>query len=423
MSFKKWKIWFKKLPWKHKWFIFLLLFRPLIDLTHDIEVLSSMTLLHIVGGFTFIIIIFLYILGKLSPKIKSASSISGLFIFWSLLLILNSVLILVELFTLDRLHLVLKLLLPAYLYLFFRDFINSKGNLDGTLQTILYSAIIPSSLLLYEILISPFRIVRSRGLERIMGGYPDVVSLALFFLGILLIAGYYIAEKIEKSAIKRKDVVWGVIVVSFCILGLLNINHTASYITFIFLLFFLFFSSLRVGKKGKIIGVSILVFSGLIIFLSQVNERIEHLLNTDIRVIRGEVDVVFAFHGRMGRWQRHWDYFSDNASFPEKLVGVIGVKRPFMISAGEHNDYLRILYATGYIGIFVYFCMLIALFKRSAKMPKSQQFLVKGMLLILLLMSVSTAPTFYNFINFLFIPIVAYTVLPKSIWKKEVVQA
>ena len=76
----------------------------------------------------------------------------------------------------------LKLTLPIYLYYFLRIFIASKLELIGIFQTFLYSILFALPVMLYEILGSPLQLTEARGLERIQGGYADVVNYVIYII-------------------------------------------------------------------------------------------------------------------------------------------------------------------------------------------------------------------------------------------------
>lgn len=423
MTYRAWHNWVFSLPWKFKWFIILILLRPIIDLTWNKKVISSLTLLHIIGVLTPLVILFLFLSRQLPPIIETKSKAVRYFMVWSTFLLLNAILICVTGPTIDRLGIAVKISLPVYLYFFLRHFIWSKKQLEGILQTILYSAIIPAFLLLYEVLVSPFRIERSREVERIMAGYADVVSLGLFILFSMLIASFFFIELMNNALLKRKNLFPIFIIIAFCALALTHINHIASYLTFFALLFLFIFYNFKLGKYGiRIITISLLII-GAIFIQFRVREKVYSLTKTDVMVLRGEKNVDYSFHGRMNRWKRHWQHFTEEISFPEQMIGTIGVIKPYMVGAGVHNDYLRILFTTGYLGSVAYILLLFHIFQITRNMRKSQQFLFRGMLLIILLMSFSTTPTFYILVNYVFVSLLAYIVLPKSLRERNYVKA
>ena len=84
-------------------------------------------------------------------------------------------------------------------------------------------------------------------------------------------------------------------------------------------------------------------------------ERLDPLLEKEVEVIQGKRNESQLFHGRMARWQYAWKNFKD-APVTAWLFGYpTSLEDPFFnISIGIHNDYLRIFYFTGIIGILLY---------------------------------------------------------------------
>lgn len=415
MKYREWLVWFNSLPWKFRWFVILILLRPLIDLAWDMKMpVFAASPLQIIGLLTPLIIFLLFLSGQLTIILRTGSVPARLFFWWSILICVNAVLITVMDPDVDRIAISLKIGLPVYLYFFFRHFIRSRAHLDGILTTVLYSAVFPALMLTYEVLFSPIKTQVSRGLLRYEGGYADVANYGFYILFSTLIAGYFWLQGRDKSRQGRKITYWIFMILGICSIGLLKINHAASYFTFGALFMLFLFYSMKKGLRGIFLAL-FLVFIAVGTFINfKAHEQIVPLVQTDIHVLEGEVDPVLAFHGRMGRWERHWDYFRDEISFVEQLFGFIGISRPYMASAGAHNDYLRILYSTGFVGLILYILLLAQIFLSSRHMPESHQFLVKGMLTIMLLMSISTTPTFYVIVNYTFIPLLAFIVLPKS---------
>ena len=86
-----------------------------------------------------------------------------------------------------NLEIVIKMTAPFYLYLFYRSFFYTKYNIDGLFFTYLVSCALPFGLLLFEVMISPFKVEFSRNVPRLMGGYADVSNLMMYFCFGLII--------------------------------------------------------------------------------------------------------------------------------------------------------------------------------------------------------------------------------------------
>ena len=135
LTYSEWKSWLGRLPWMHKWFILLILFRPLIDAFYFLkEVSPFLSPLYLVGVATPVLAgysIYKY------PR-PNYSRLDSYFGFYTLLIAISSIALLVsDSISMDALDSILKVLLPSFLYFFCRTFIRNRSDLHGILQTFL----------------------------------------------------------------------------------------------------------------------------------------------------------------------------------------------------------------------------------------------------------------------------------------------
>ena len=412
MNFKNWRRWVRSKPWSLKWFIILVLLRPLIDNFYFLKEISPLlSPLYWAGVLTPILC--------LQPVVRfryKKNLLHRLFNIWAGLIIINVVCLIFQKIALILLiEWILRLSLPVFLFLFLRVFIRNMTDFKGLLTTFLYSAGLAALMLLYELLVNPIQIEYSRGIERISGGYADVMNYAIYLsFGFLILAYFYISYKITRQGFKVRLpllVAAGI----FCMAGYIGISHTASYAVFaaLIILFIAFIARKYVILSVVLIGI---LWIGISIFGGKFyRERINPLVEKEVEVIQGEREEGQLFHGRMARWQYAWGNFKDSPvtawlfGYPTSLEDPL-----FNISIGIHNDYLRIFYLTGISGLFVYVLFLFNLWRRKKFLYLAEKFLLYGSLAVLLLYSVSTTPTFYaNFLYILF-SIFAYFSLPPS---------
>src|SRR5690606_3524112 len=117
---------------------------------------------------------------------------------------------------------------------------------------------------------------------------------------------------------------------------------------------------------------------------------------TDMEVYAGEQDTERLLHGRVGRWMFMLNLMSEQSI----LVQAFGYPLTFsyvyqFIGIGAHNDFIRLLFFTGAVGLFIYLILLFQVYKSSGKLPDSQRFMLMGLLITALLYSISTTPTMY----------------------------
>ncbi len=414
MSFQEWISWLKALPWALKWFPLLVTIRPLIDNLYFLKEVSPLiSPPYIVGVGTPL----LCLVAIFRFKRFVMNDIDKAFSYWSVMLILSSLFLLFyDPFSLLSIEFVLKLSMPVYLYFFLRIFIRDLCDLHGIFQSFLYSAIFIAFLLLYEVLINPISIEDSRGLSRIQGSFGDVVSYGIYVIFTTIIATYfYFSQQHLRSFQARLALIVPVVVLS--IVALLNIHHTATYT--IFLLLFALFFIFNLQTKNRVFSLALVVLAGIALTLwgsELVQERIAPLVETDLAVYAGEQDSDKLLHGRVGRWRMMLENFSSERvwiqffGYPLKLDYVF----PY-IGIGSHNDFIRILFATGVVGLGFYILILVCIFRQASRMGAAQRFLLTALFVALLFYSISVTPTFYAPFMYFTLPIFAYVALPEKL--------
>lgn len=419
MSFREWREWLSELPWILRWFPLLVLFRPLADNLYFLkEVSPLLSPPYIIGVLTPV----LCIAALVRFRLPARTSGEGAFLWWSLLL-LNAALFTVfyDPLSLLSVEFMLKLAMPVYLFFFLRIFIRTRRDLHGILNAFLYSAVFVAALLLYEILINPISLEDSRGLMRIQGSFGDVVSYGMYIIFTTIITVYYFfSRKNEVPISKLTQLV--VIVAAVSILGLINIHHTATYTNFILIFGLFFVFSLR--TRFKSVGLGLMLTAGILFsfFGSEiVAERITPLIETDFAVYRGEKASDQLLHGRMGRWRMMLGNFRSEPLHVQFFGYPVSLNYTYSYTGiGSHNDFLRILFATGIAGLFLYLRFLSLTLMRVRRFGKAQQFLCVASGTVLLFYSVSITPTFYAPFLYFILAVFAFALLPekdRTAWK------
>ncbi len=413
MTFREWADWLKDLPWLLKWFPLLVTIRPLVDNLYFLKEVSPLISPPYIVG---VLSPLLCVIAMIAYKAPVFNKIDKAFLYWSVLLMFSCLmLIFYDPLSLLSIEFILKLSMPVYLYFFLRIFIRDLRDLHGILQSFLYSAIGVAILLLYEVFINPISIQDSRGLVRIQGSFGDVVSYGMYIIFTTIIAAYYFFARQHVVDLNRR--LWLLVpVLLLSVLGLINIHHTATYTIFflILCLYFIFNMKTRNAAPAFII---VLILGIVISFVGSelVEERLTPLVETDLAVYAGEQDSDKLLHGRVGRWRMMLDDFSTESvqvqffGYPLKFDYVF----PF-IGIGSHNDFLRILFATGAVGLFLYIILLVQIISRLWSMGVAQRFLLISIFVALLFYSISVTPTFYAPFMYFTLAIFAFVVLPEN---------
>jgi hypothetical protein len=418
MHFKIWRIWIGSKPWSLRWFVYLMLLRPVIDNFYFLKDISPL-------------LSPLYWAGLLTPVLcvpailkynYHHNLIHRLFNAWSVLIILNTLFTVFQPVDLVMtVQWILRLSMPVYLFFFLRIFIKNKTDFIGLLTTFLYAAAIAALMLLYELIFKPIHIGYSRGIERISGGYADVMNYAIYLsFGFLILAYFYINHKTTNQSLKIK-LPFLIAAIIFCIAGFISISHTVSYAVFVSLLL-LFVTS--IARKYTIISFFLIIIFWIALFIygdKFYQERIDPLVAKEVEVIKGTRDETQLFHGRMARWQYAWANFKDAPVIAWLFGYPTSLEDPFFnISIGIHNDYLRIFYFTGILGLLAYILFLFNLWRRKKFLYLADKYLLNGTMVILFLYSVSTTPTFYaNFLYILFSIFVYFSLPPAVLARHE----
>lgn len=413
MRFKNWKIWLKSKPWLLKWFIILVLIRPVIDNLYFLKRISPfLSPLYIVGVLTPLLVI--YVVAK--TKKPQKSKLDKYFSIWSFFVFLGTFFVIIfDPLTQLSFEFLLKLTMPIYIYFFTRRFIQSKQDLDGILTTFLYSGIFVAILLLYEVFFGAIRTVESRGFERIQGNFGDVVNYGIYLTFCFLIITYFYFSNI-KIISQQKRLRSVIIVGALCVIALINIHHVASYGVFTGLLLLFLVFNFRTNRGAAFV-ISFLLF-GIFYLFGQplIEKQITPLLKTDISVYEGDKASEQLLHGRVGRWEKMSKIFTDEGVFSQFFGYPTSLKYAYsFVGVGAHNDYIRILFLSGYIGLFYYLVWLIMLYKFSKKLNNTTKYLAFGTLGTLALFSISIVPTYYPPFMYVVMPVFAFLALPKKL--------
>jgi O-antigen ligase len=175
--------------------------------------------------------------------------------------------------------------------------------------------------------------------------------------------------------------------------------------------------------RTGIVQATLFIGTGFIVlqfFASDIIEsNVMPLLKTDLEVYSGERDRSQAFHGRVGRWERLWENFS-REPITGQILGMPYTMTEFssQIVGGSHNDFLRILFLTGFIGLILYLFFVLQVFIQIRKFNTSYQFLLLGALSIVMLYSISTLPLLYMPLMNIISVIYAMACLPEQLVRR-----
>lgn len=404
---KKWSQWVKEQPWTFKWFIYLILLRPVIDRFWQVkDPLLHLSLLDVAGVAVPMVVIFLLASRQLPAfKVKTTDKI---FLAIAAIVLTNLIFFLTLRTTLLWFGVVLKIMLPFLLYFYLRHWLVSQRALHGLLTTFVYSCAFPIMIFVIETLQGTDPAEWSRGVARYSGGYADVFNYSIYFIFLFLIVAYTaLSNRIKEIQILRD--LQAVVVAVMTLFMIIRIHHMASLV--VFLLLFAVWTCFRFFR-GQLVSTFVIVNLFVVLCVGiQLPTRIRPLIENEIAVIKGEKKVERALHGRVQRWQSMIDEF-------EQSDGVFQILNPafaelpsygYMI-AGSHNDYLRMLFLGGFVGLFLYLAFLVFIFAIWRQLHFARKFLKTGTLLILVLFSITSVPTMYAPMMYIVLIIFTYSI-------------
>ena len=416
MNYKDWKYWLNHLPWHLKWFVVLVLIRPIIDNFYYLKNISPfLSPLYIVGILTPVLCVYTFI----SFRKKDKSVFDFLFGIWGFLIFFSMFFMFIN-DPLSKIFLeyFLKLSMPIYLFFFLRLLIRSQRDLDGVLQTFLYSSIFVVGVFLFELIVNPIKVLKTRDLERIQGYYGDVMNYAIYLSqGFLIVCYFYFTKKNLQSSLERNRLL--IFTILICVACLFKISHTATYGVFlaIFLLFVLF--NLKTNRTAGFVLIIVVSASAYFFGGDAIDKNVAPLLKTDIAVYEGKKSEERLLHGRVGRWKAMLEQFSGFPVAAQFFGMPLTLEDSYAeVSTGAHNDFVRILFFTGYTGVVIYLIIFIVFFTRLKHLQSNQHFLALGTLTILLLYSISTCPTLYAPMLYILYAVLCFLALPKSVLNK-----
>lgn len=419
MSVKIWWKWFRGLELSRKWYVWLILLRPIIDNFYELKETSVLASpLYIVGILTPILVLLSSTSSELPRRIPALEDTA--FRFWGGLLFFNAITYYFIQLSVVALGDTIKYVTPLIIFAYSRRFIQSKDDLYGILTTFLVSCIFPFSILLYESIFNPIAIEyissgRGGG-SRIRGAYADIMNYAIYLIVFMIIMGYYFLVNIYKGRIAIRIKAWHMVAAFILVFyGLTRIRHVSTWGVFIALTIILLLHNLR-NARGALFAI-LFVFIVSTFFAQEIySTHIEPLIGKELKVVEGESESNQAFNGRMTRWEKYFEIWQQmpplnhffgivSANFKETVV---------MIGGGMHSDYVRLLFLTGILGLLFYVIFLLVIFRKWFYLDMPEKFLIAGTISAILLWSITTVPTLYAPLLYVFYPIMSFALLPQN---------
>jgi hypothetical protein len=395
MYFRFWKKWFSSISIHFKWFIVLVLSRPIIDIGNKrIFGESLWNLQEITGILTYaLMLISIISLPKIVFKTTALKRfVLGLGILFfaslSIYFILNPSAYTAYIFS--------KALFPFFLFVYLSKVIKNIEDIEGILLTALFAAIFPALMIIYEMLFGAIiSHYESRGLIRYTGLYEDVFTYS-FNLILPLIALIYFNLKRSMLYIKRSTIILYVVFL-FAILFTFKLNHNVTTVTVFVIIIYFLKQKFKISPGLSLFSFSIFAVAVIYFFYDEFNQELMTAFGTEISAVQYNTRLGGVFHGRFERWDLFFDKWLD---YP-LISHLLGMPYSFsafpsgMLSGHMHSDFVRILFTTGFLGLTIYLFWFVVGFWLSRKYVLHIKVLIRSVLIVLFLFSVTSLPLFY----------------------------
>ena len=394
---------YKSIGYSFKLILIIIALKPIINVLEDTSFINlPISILQIIGLVLFVLLI----VGLKKIDTSKYEMIFFIYKMFIILYVINVLLVTFNNFDFSIIAMSAKVLLAPLMFIYFLKNLRTHSDMNLILNSFLISSIPLLSTSIFSIIIGES--ISTRGFERISTAYGDIATIGISLNIVLVLLLYrFLSSKISLF------ILLGYIFVS--ILVLVNIVHAASTIIFFsIIILFLYYQY----KERFFIGI---VVSGILIigsyftlqdwsyrFINSFFGKELEMISSQESQYRFNDDVMF--HGRMGRFKRHFDYYLEQNTF-NLFLGGLSIKYPYMMGHGTHNDFLRILFTTGIVGFMLYVSfLLLMLFKSIIISNVYNKFLLQSALLILILYSITLTPSTYVDLNLFLMPTFIYVI-------------
>jgi len=419
MNISIWWKWMRGLPPSKKWFIWLILLRPIIDNFYELKETSALASpLYIVGILTPILVLLSFATVSFPDRINAIEDIP--FRIWTIFLTFNVLTYWFINLSVVSFGDMVKYATPAFLFFYSRRFVQSRDDMHGILTSFLVSSIFPIGVLLYESIVNPIAIeyisMGRGGGSRIRGAYADVMNYAIYLILFMLIMGYYFLMNLYHEISRIRIRTWILLAaIALVVYGLMLIRHVSTWAVFLSMVILFIMHNLR-NSRGVIFALAFTMVVGAFFAEDIYVNNIEPLIRKELLVVEGETESNQAFNGRMTRWEKYFETWEQMPAI-NHFTGIVTAnfkETVVMIGGGMHSDYVRLLFLTGFIGVGFYVIFYLGVLRKWFSLPMPEKFLLSSTVALMLLWSVTTVPTLYAPLLYIVFPILSYALLPRE---------
>jgi hypothetical protein len=381
--------------------LWIIVFKPVVNTFVGLDFIGiSISILQIFGFF--VIIALLWGLANERGKTIRTSAYT-IYIIFFIIYVFNLLLVVLSNTDLDTIKDFLKILTTPIIFFFYYKAIKDEEDINLIFYAFIMSMIPLSLIFAYDSLfVGAYE--RTRGIDRIETSFGDIATLGLHINAVWVITLY---KLIQAQKVTTRIFVRTLLIFSFSLYTLINIAHGTSFAVFmgtsgLFIAFYF--------RKNFILLVvlfTIVMVPVFIIFEEWFFTFYDNFYGNEVEALNAGQSLTDDrfFHGRMGRWQRLYELFADQ-NFFDQFIGGLAMRYPFMIGHGAHNDFLRVLFTTGFLGLICYILFLLDILKNGLIISSpAVKFIAFAALANLVLYSISLTPSTYIDFNFFLMPV------------------
>ncbi len=392
----------KTKPLSFKIILLIIIIKPFINTLEEFDFPGlPFTILEVLGALIFLLVI----VGILTTKNKQTTS-TPIYIFklFFIIYLANMLFIQISNPTFYTFAIIIKVITPSLMFFYFARIINDESDLDLVLTSFLISAIPLIIISIYDInIIGNYTYTRGN-IPRIDSSFGDIVTIGLHLNIIYAIILY---KLFFGTWLGKKKLIFLSTYIIFALFFLSKINHATSFgvfavLTIIYVIFSIPERTILVFSR--IVFLSFLVYYFFGDWIINFYERFFLMEYNRVISDAGTFDNTMSFHGRAGRWLRMFTIFIDQSRI-RTLFGGMGIDYLYVIGHGPHNDFLRILLTTGFVGLTSYLLFILSIIKKAFSKELKFKFLAILSLSILLLYSVTSTPSIYIDLNLFLLPV------------------
>ncbi|MCF7820783.1 MAG: O-antigen ligase family protein [Candidatus Pacebacteria bacterium] len=328
--------------------IFIIL-RPLLDIFTNNSVFSVAGLevnLASLAGVMVIVLSLYFFFGLGFKKVKTRGLNLKLFWLWAIFLTINILSALVTVYLAGSAREIIRLLSIFSLFILGSVLANSASDLTKVLKAVLISALIPALLGIFHLIYQGQMFIDQDGRLLATFAHPNMLAFYLFFtIAVSLFVFLYGFKK-------------NILSYFYAFLGLLFfIPLVLTYTRGAWLALIIFLIIIGIFKFRKILLVSVLFFALMYLSMPSLYYRVNNAFAIN------NYDSSIAW--RLQLYQDSWAYAQDKPVLGygagNANVVISENRSPYLGSSEPHNDYLKTLLETGYVGLISYLALLAVL--------------------------------------------------------------